>query len=91
MISFCRVLDGPVDPGVTNRPIRFKLTAKTDDPKILRTTLQIHKSSSIVNKRKVWLSAKTETLPMVQCGLHALEVTNLNIVANNLLGICIKG
>ena len=21
------------DPGVTNRPIRFKLTARTDDPK----------------------------------------------------------
>ena len=25
----------PVDPGVTNRPIRFKLTARTDDPKHL--------------------------------------------------------
>ena len=25
----------PVDPGVTNRPIRLKLTAKTDDLKYL--------------------------------------------------------
>ena len=40
----------PVDPGVTNRPIRFKLTTRTDDPKILRTTLQIHWSSPVVNK-----------------------------------------
>ena len=30
-----------VDPDVTNRPIRFKLAARTDDPEILRTTLQI--------------------------------------------------
>ena len=25
----------PVDPGVTNRPIRCKLTARTDDPEYL--------------------------------------------------------
>ena len=74
----------PVDPGVMNRPIRFKLTARTDDPKILRT-MQIHWSSPIVNKRKVL------AFSMVHCGLHALEVTNLNLVANNLLRICFKG
>ena len=81
----------PVDPGVTNRPIRFKLTARTDDPKILRTILQIHWSSPIVKKRKVFGIQQTQTLPMVHCGLHALEVTNLNLVANNLLRICFKG
>ena len=43
----------PVDLGVMNRPIRFKLTARTDDPKILRT-MQIHRSSPIINKRKVF-------------------------------------
>ena len=80
----------PVEPGVKNRPIRFKLTARTDDPKILRTTLQINWSSPIVNKRKVLTSAKTETLSMVHCGLHALDVTNLNVVANNLLRIVLK-
>ena len=47
----------PVDPGVTNRPIRFKLTVRTDDPDILKTILQIHWSSPIVNKRSFWPSA----------------------------------
>ena len=32
----------PVDPGVTNRPIRFKLTARTDDPKYLANSQVIH-------------------------------------------------
>ena len=80
----------PVDPGVMNRPIRFKLTARTDDPKILRA-MQIHWSSPIVNKRKVFGVQQRQTLPMVHCGLHALEVTNLNLVANNLLRIGFKG
>ena len=55
--SFCNgkwvISPLPVDSGVKNRPIRFKLTARTDDLKILRTTLQIHWSSPTVNKRKV--------------------------------------
>ena len=48
----------PVDSGVKNRPIRFKLTARTDDLQILRTTLQIHWSSPIVNKRNVLTFSK---------------------------------
>ena len=44
----------PVDPGVTNRPIRLKLTARTDDPKILRTILKIHWSSQT---KSFWRSA----------------------------------
>ena len=81
----------PVDPGFTNRPIRFNLTARTDEPKILRTILQIHWSFPIVNKQKVFGVQQMQTLPMVHCGLHVLEVTNLNLVANNLLRICFKG
>ena len=27
---------------------------------------------------------QTQKLPMVDCGLHALEITNLNVMANNL-------
>ena len=80
-----------IDPGVTNRPIRFKLTARTDDPKIFRTILKIHWSSPIVNKRNVFGVQPTQTLPVVYCGLSALEVTHLNLVANNLLRICFKG
>ena len=78
-----------VDAGVMNRPIRFKLTARTDDPKVLRT-MQIRWSSAIVNKRNVFGVQQRQTLPMVHCGLHALKVTNLNLVANNLLRICLK-
>ena len=33
---------------------------------------------------------KTQTLPLVHCGPHALEVTNLNAVASNLLRTCFK-
>ena len=72
-----------------NRSIRFKLTARTDDPKILRI-MQIHWSSPTVNKQKVFGVQQTQTLPMVHCGLYALEVTNLNLAANNLLRICFK-
>ena len=50
----------PVDPGVTNRPIGFKLAARTDDLKILKTILQFHWSSPTVNKRSFWRSAKAD-------------------------------
>ena len=73
----------PVDPCVTNRPIRSKLTARTDDPK--------YANSQVIPDRKVNGVQQTQTLPMVRCGLHALEVTNLNVVANNLLRTCFKG
>ena len=76
----------PVDPGVTNRPIRFKLTARTDDPEYLANSQVVN-----VNNRKVNDIQQTQTLPMVRCGLQALEVTNLNVVANNLLRTCFKG
>ena len=48
-------------------------------------------SSLIVNKRKFFDVQQTQTLPMEHCGLHALEVTNLNLASNNLLRICFKG
>ena len=83
----CRL---PVDPGVMNRPIRFKLTARTDEPKILRT-MQIHWSSPIFCKqtKRFWRSAKAD-IPDGTLS-YALEVTNLNLVANTLLRICFKG
>ena len=44
-----------------------------------------------LNKRKNNNGAqKTQTLPIVHCGSHALEVTNLNTVASNLLRTCFK-
>ena len=80
----------PVDPSVTNRPIRFKLTARTDDPKYANSQ-GIPNLRLNPNKQKVNRVQQTQTLPMVYCGLHALEVTNLNVVANNFLRTCFKG
>ena len=75
-----------------NRPIRFKLTARTDDPKYASSKV-IPNLRFNANKQKIIDNRvqQTQTLPMVHCGLHALEVTNLNVVANNLLRTCFKG
>ena len=43
-----------------------------------------------VNKRKNQCDHETHISPIVRCGLHALEVTNLNVVASNLLRTCFK-
>ena len=82
----------PVDPIVMNRPVRFKLTARTDDPKYANSQV-IPNLRFNANKQKIIDNRvqQTQTLPMVHCGLHAQEVTNLNVVANNLLRTCFKG
>ena len=43
----------PVDPSVTNRPIRFKLTARTDNPKYLANSQVIPNLRLNANKQKV--------------------------------------
>ena len=75
-----------------NRPIRFKLTTRTDDPKYENSQV-IPNLRFNANKQKIIDNRvqQTQTLPMVHCALHALEVTNLNVVANNLLRTCFKG
>ena len=49
-----------------------------------------HTGKVIPNSRKVNGVQQTQTLPMVHSGLHALEITNFNVVANNLLKTCLK-
>ena len=44
--SYLSVLKLPVDPCVTNRPIIFRLTARTDDPKYLANSQVIPQSPS---------------------------------------------
>ena len=80
----------PVDPGVTNRPIRFELTARTDDPKHLANSLVIPDRGMYTNEKlmvspdAMASSKRRPCAPMVHCGLHALEVRNLNVVANKI-------
>ena len=55
----------PIDPGVMNRPIRFKLTGRTDDPKhaLLSIILQIHaRVIRNVNAQKAFGVQQTRTL-----------------------------
>ena len=91
----------PVNPGIMNRPIRFKQTVETDNPKtcisqtLLANEVTLDRSSPIVECKQTKNSKvngfqQTQTLLMVHCGLHALGVTNLNVVANDLLRTCFK-
>ena len=81
----------PVDPGVPKRPIRFKLSGELEILcyGFLRTVLRmrpqvIPQLYNFVNKRKNQCGHETHISPIVHCVLHALEVTNLNVVASNL-------
>ena len=42
------------------------------------------------NKRKSRWGHEMHISPIVHCGLHALQLTNLNVVASNLLRTCLK-
>ena len=83
-----------MNPGITNRPIRFKLTVETDNPKtcvsqnLLENEATRGRSSPIVEFKQTKNSKvdgvqQTQTLPMVHCDLNALGIINLNVVANN--------
>ena len=43
-----------------------------------------------LNKRRNQWGYETHISPIVHCGIHALEVANLNVVASNLLRTCFK-
>ena len=51
--------------------------------------LPTNKATPLWNVNKRWCH-KTHISRIVHCGLHALEVTNLNVVASNLLRTCFK-
>ena len=86
----------PVDPGVLNRPIRFKLSVRTGNS-LLWVSQNLpaneatgHPPTVDCKQTKNQLGLETYISPIVHCGLHALEVTNLNVVASNLLRTCFK-
>ena len=86
----------PVDPGIPKRPIRFKLSVRTEIfcYGFLRTfprmRPQVIPRLWNVNKRKNHWGHETHISPKVHCGLHALGVTNLNVVTSSLLRTCFK-
>ena len=43
-----------------------------------------------MDKRKNQWGHEAHISPIVHCGLHAPDVTNLNVVADNLLRTCFK-
>ena len=78
----------PVDSGVPKLPNRFKLSVRTGNPLLWVSqnlpaneaadhplTVDCKEPKKSVGSRKALIS------PIVHCGLVALEVTNLNVVA----------
>ena len=83
----------PVDLGVPKRLIRFKLSVRAGNPLFWVSqnlpenedtghppTVECKQTKKSMGSRKL----------TVHCCLHALEVTNLNVVASNLLRTCFK-
>ena len=87
-IAISLFFNEPVDPGVPKRPIRFKLILCYGFLRtFLRMSPQVIPQLWNVNKRKKSMGHETT---VIHCGLHALEVTNLNVLASNLLRTCVK-
>ena len=88
----------PVDSGVPKRPIRFKLSVRIELEILCygflgvfpRMRPQVIPQLQNVNKQKNQWGHETHVSPIIHCGFHALEVTNLNVVASNLLRACFK-
>ena len=79
----------PVDLGVLNQPIRFKVSVRTENPLSWVSQNATDHPPTAVCKENQW-GHETQISPIVHSGLHVLEVTNLNVVASNLLRTCFK-
>ena len=91
------VINPPVEPGAPKRPIRFNLSMRTGNPLLwISQNLPVNEAIGhpptveSVNKTITSYGHETAIPPIVHCGLHALEVTNFNVVASNLLSTCFK-
>ena len=80
----------PIDPSIPKRAIRFKLSARTGNP-LLWVSQNLpaneatgHPPPPNAECKQTKKSMGSRNAPIVHCGLHALEVINLNVMASNL-------
>ena len=86
----------PVDPSVSKRPIRFKLSVRTENP-LLWVSQNLPANEATGHPLTVECKQTKKSMGLRNADIadstlwsYALEVTNLNVVASNLLRICFK-